>query len=117
MDLIDDFMCSCTFIQFIYLLDPEKTNVSCNMCKQLTRAASAVQATVVKFVNSFHGLSFISILVETSSIIIANTKYQIIKHENCRQHTILFQVLHTFASQNLCTLFFEQKTSILLRCN
>lgn len=55
MDLIDDFMCSHTFIQLIYLLDPEKTNVSCNMCKQLTRAASAVQATAVKFVNSFHG--------------------------------------------------------------
>ena len=64
-----------------------------------------------------YGLSFVSILVETSPNIIANTEYQIIKHENCRQHTIWFQVLHTFASQNLCILFFEQTTSILLHCN
>ena len=45
------------YFDLIYqLLRPLKDNVSCNMCKQLTRAASAVQATAVRFVNSLHGL-------------------------------------------------------------
>lgn len=83
MDLIDDFMCSHTFIQVIYLLDPEKTNVSCNMCKELPVQFKQLQSSLLihcmwEYILclQIYGLSFVSILVETSPIIIANTEYQ-----------------------------------------